>query len=74
MAATTIQIFNAIQHSLFSAAAELAPLRHTRRPTSSGSLEERMSKAKSSMVVAVICPKILNGGFLIIEKSCRTGL
>jgi len=54
----SIQIFNAILHSLFSAAAELAALRHPRRPTSSGSLEERMSKAKSSMVAAAVSQKL----------------
>jgi len=44
-----VQIFNAIPSSLFSAAAELAALRHPRRPTQSDSLEERFGKAKSSM-------------------------
>jgi hypothetical protein len=48
------RIFNAILRSLFSAAAELAPLRHPRRPTPSGSLEEQTSKAKSSMVAMAI--------------------
>jgi hypothetical protein len=48
------RIFNAILHSPFSAAAELAPLRHPRRPTSSGSLEGRITKAKSSMVATAI--------------------
>jgi hypothetical protein len=35
---------------LFSAAAQLASLRHARRPTSSGSLKEQTPMAKSSMV------------------------
>jgi hypothetical protein len=48
------RIFNAILRLLFSAAAELAPLTHPRRPTSSGSLEEQTEKAKSSMVAAAI--------------------
>jgi hypothetical protein len=56
------RIFNAILHSLFSAAAELAPLRHPRRPTSSGSLEERISKAKSSMVATAISQNIIQKG------------
>ncbi len=49
-----LQIFNAILHSLFSAAAQLAALKHTRRPTLLGSLEERIPKAKSSMVAVAI--------------------
>ncbi len=53
------RIFNAILRSLFSAVAELAPLKHPRRPTLSGSLKERTSKAKSNMVAAAI-PKISN--------------
>jgi hypothetical protein len=52
------RIFNAILHSLFSAAAELAALRHPRRPTSSGSLEERIPKAKSDTVAAAISQNI----------------
>jgi len=48
------QIFHAIPSSLFSAAAELTTLRHPRRPTQSGSLEERFGKAKSSMVASTI--------------------
>jgi hypothetical protein len=48
------RIFNAILHSLFSAAAQLASLRHARRPTSSGFLEERIPKAKSDMVASAI--------------------
>jgi len=31
-----------------------ASLRHTRHPTASGTLEERITKAKSSMVAAAI--------------------
>jgi hypothetical protein len=46
-----VQIFNAIPSSFFSAAAELATLKHPRRPTQSGSLEERFGKAKSSMAL-----------------------
>ncbi len=53
------RIFNAILHSLFSAAAELASLRHPRRPTSSGPLEERIPKAKSAMVAAAISQNLL---------------
>jgi len=46
-----VQIFNAIPSSFFSAAAELATLKHPRRPTQSDSLEERFGKAKSSMAL-----------------------
>ena len=49
-----VQIFHAIPSSLFSAAAELAALRHPRRPTKSGALEERFVKAKSSKVASSI--------------------
>ncbi|UCC39830.1 MAG: hypothetical protein JSV96_18985 [Candidatus Aminicenantes bacterium] len=49
-----IQIFNAIPSSLFSAAAELAALKHLRRLIKSGALEERFVKAKSSMVASSI--------------------
>jgi hypothetical protein len=45
-----IQVFNAFPSQPFSAAAELASLRHPRRPTSSGSLEGQLRKAKPSMV------------------------
>ena len=48
------QIFNAIPSPLFSAAAELATLRHPRRPIQSDALEERIGKAKSSMVASDI--------------------
>ena len=48
------QIFNAIPSSLFSAAAELATLKHPRRPTQSDALEERIGKAKSSIVASGI--------------------
>jgi len=36
-----VQIFNAIPSLLFSASAELARLKHPRRPTSWGPLEEQ---------------------------------
>jgi len=48
---TLVQIFNAIPSSFFSAAAELATLKHPRRPTQSDSLDERFGKAKSSMAL-----------------------
>jgi len=48
------QIFNAILSSLFSAAAELATLKHPRRPIQSDALEELFRKAKSSMVASDI--------------------
>ncbi len=57
------KIFNAILHSLFSAATELAPLKHTRRPTPSGSLKKQIPKAKSSMVTSSI-PQNLMLSFL----------
>jgi len=53
-----VQIFNAILSSLFSATAELALLKHPRRPTKSGSLVEQFEKAKSSTVASSI-PKNL---------------
>jgi len=61
------QIFHAIPSSLFSAAAELAALKHPRRPTQSGALEERFGKAKSSMVASSI-PEY----FLMMYKTCFT--
>jgi len=44
-----VQIFNAIPSLPFSASAELAALKHPRRPTSWSPLEEQRAKAKSSM-------------------------
>jgi hypothetical protein len=52
------RIFNAILRSLFSAAAQLTSFKHARRPTLSGSLEERTPKAKSSMVAVAISQNI----------------
>jgi len=49
-----VQIFHAIPSLLFSAAAELAALKHPRRPTQSGTLEERFGKAKSSKAASAI--------------------
>ena len=48
------QIFHAIPSSFFSAAAELATLKHPHRPTQSDSLEERFGKAISSMIASTI--------------------
>jgi len=49
-----IQVFNAVPEPSFSAAAELASLRHPRRPAEPGSLEGRLRKAKPSMVALAI--------------------
>jgi hypothetical protein len=54
-----VQIFNAIPSLLFLAAAELAALRHPRRPTESGALEEQFGKAKSSKVASSILEYLL---------------
>jgi len=48
------QVFNAVPSPPFSAAAELAPLRHPRRPARLGSLEGQLGKAKPSMVASAI--------------------
>jgi hypothetical protein len=48
------QVFNAVPSQPFSAAAELASLRHPRRPARPGSLEGRLGKAKPSMVAPAI--------------------
>jgi len=48
------QIFNAIPSLLFSAAAELAALRHPRCPIQLDALEEHIGKAKSSKVASDI--------------------
>ena len=59
------QIFNAIPSSLFSAAAELAALRHPRHPIQSDALEERIGKAKSSMVASGISKYfLLSDGYI----------
>jgi len=52
-----IQVFNAVPSSPFSAAAELASLRHPRRPAEPGSLEGQIGKAKPSMVASAISEK-----------------
>jgi hypothetical protein len=54
------QVFNAVPSLPFSAAAELAPLRHPRRPARPGSLEGQLRKAKPSMVASAIPDRLLN--------------
>jgi hypothetical protein len=48
------QVFNAVPSPPFSAAAQLASLRHARRPARPGSLEGQLGKAKPSMVASAI--------------------
>jgi hypothetical protein len=55
---TPIQVFNAVPSPPFSAAAELASLRHPRRPARLGSLEGRLRKAKPSIVASAISDRL----------------
>jgi hypothetical protein len=55
-----IQVFNAVPSLSFSAAAELASLRHPRRPAKLGSLEGQLGKAKPSIVASAIPDRPFN--------------
>jgi hypothetical protein len=66
------QVFNAVPSPPFSAAAELAALRHPRRPTSSGSLEGQLGKAKPSMVASAIPDRPFKG-FVTYSSPTQNG-
>jgi hypothetical protein len=62
--------YSRLPSSLFSAAEELASLRHPHRPTLSDSLEERIGKDKSSMVASAMPNICFSSPYTCLPTQC----